>query len=168
MSKWLKQFLFGIWGLLLIPLIVPILEKWLEENVFFNPDGVATTAFRNAVRTTVFENLLGLGRQRWFRFVLVFWTGMILGVSLEWLSRRSDERKASELRRLGAKFRSLSDSLKNRAVPDGRTMQVILSLQSHLHLAPPGSFTYGPRVSTCTNCPMRHSFANTSDASASF
>jgi len=34
MSKWLKQFLFGIWGLLLIPLIMPILDKWLEENIF--------------------------------------------------------------------------------------------------------------------------------------
>ena len=34
MSKWLKPFLFGIWGLLLIPLITPILGKWLEENVF--------------------------------------------------------------------------------------------------------------------------------------
>ena len=44
MSKWLKQLLFGIWGLLLIPLIAPILEKWLEENVFshsqrYNHDG---------------------------------------------------------------------------------------------------------------------------------
>ena len=37
MSKWYKQFLFGVWGLLLIPLIVPILKKWLEENVFSDP-----------------------------------------------------------------------------------------------------------------------------------
>ena len=43
MSKRLKQFLFGIWGLLLIPLITPILEKWLEENVFSDPNGMATT-----------------------------------------------------------------------------------------------------------------------------
>jgi hypothetical protein len=105
MSKWLKQFLFGIWGLLLIPLITPILGKWLAENVFSDP---------NAVATTVFEDFLALDRQRWFKFALVLWTGIVLGVSLEWLNRKSDEKRASELRSLGAKFRSLSDSLKNR------------------------------------------------------
>ena len=119
MSKWLKQFLFGIWGLLLIPLITPIFEKWLEENVFSDPSGMATTAFRNAVATPVFENLLALGQQRWFKFVLVFWTGIVLGVSLEWWNRKSDEKKASELRSLGVKFRSLSDSLKIRTPSSG-------------------------------------------------
>jgi len=119
MSKWLKQFLFGIWGLLLIPLIMPILEKWLEENVFSDPNDVATTLFRNAMATTVFDNLRALGQQRWFNFGLVFWTGIVLGASLEWMGRKSDEKKASELRSLGAKFRSLSDSLKNRAAPSG-------------------------------------------------
>jgi hypothetical protein len=119
MSKWLKQFLFGIWGLLLIPLISPILEKWLEGNVFTDPGDLATKVFRDAVATTVFENLLALGQQRWFKFALVFWTGMVLGVSLEWLSRKSDEKKASELRSLGSKFRSLSDGLKIRTVSPG-------------------------------------------------
>jgi hypothetical protein len=119
MSKWLKQFLFGIWGLLLIPLIAPILEKLLEENVLSDPSAMATTVFRDTGATTVFENLLWLGQQRWFRFALVFWTGMVLGVSLEWLSRKSDEKKASELRSLGTKFRSLSDSLKNRSASSG-------------------------------------------------
>jgi hypothetical protein len=119
MSKWLKQFLFGIWGLLLIPLITPIFEKWLEENVFSDPSGMATTVFRNAVATPVFENLLALGQQRWFKFVLVFWTGIVLGVSLEWWNRKSDEKKASELRSLGVKFRSLSDSLKIRSPSSG-------------------------------------------------
>ena len=114
MSKWLKQFLFGIWGLLLIPLIVPILKKWLEENVFSDPSGMATTVFRNAAATTVFDNLLALGQQRWFKFALVFLTGVVVGVSLEWLDRKSDEKRAFELRSLGAKFRSLSDSLKIR------------------------------------------------------
>jgi hypothetical protein len=114
MSKWLKRCLFGIWGLLLIPLITPIREKWLEENVFSDPNGVATTAFPNAVATTVFNNLLALGHQRWFDFALVFLTGTVIGVSLEWLNRKSDEKKASELRSLGSKFRSLSDSLKIR------------------------------------------------------
>ncbi|MEH2544731.1 hypothetical protein V1283_001376 [Bradyrhizobium sp. AZCC 2262] len=119
MSKWLKQLLFGIWGLLLIPLITPILKRWLEENVFSDPNDMATTVFRNAVATTVFENLLALGQQRWFKFALVFLTGIVIGVSLEWLNRKSDEKKASELRSLGAKFRSLSDSLKNRTASSG-------------------------------------------------
>jgi hypothetical protein len=119
MSKWLKQFLFGIGGLLLIPLIMPILEKWLQENVFSDPNDVATTLFRNAMATTVFDNLRALGQQRWFNFALVFWTGIVLGVSLEWLNRKSDEKKGSELRSLGAKFRSLSDSLKIRTASSG-------------------------------------------------
>jgi hypothetical protein len=119
MSKWLKQFLFGVWGLLLIPLITPVLEKWLEENVFSDPDGMTTTVFRNAVATPVFDNLLALGQQGWFKFALVFWTGIVLGVSLEWLNRKSDEKKASELRSLGSKFRSLSDSLKIRTASLG-------------------------------------------------
>ena len=114
MSKWLKQVLFGIWGLLLIPLIVPILKKWLEENVFSDPSGIATTVFRNAAATTAFDNLLALGQQRWFKFALIFLTGVVVGVSLEWLNRKSDEKRAFELRSLGAKFRSLSDSLKIR------------------------------------------------------
>jgi len=119
MSKWLKQFLFGIWGLLLIPLITPILEKWLEENVFSEPSGMATTVFPNATVTAVFNELLALGQQRWFKFALVFLTGMVIGVSLEWLSRKSDEKKAFELRSLGSKFCSLSDNIKIRTVSSG-------------------------------------------------
>jgi len=114
MSKWLKQFLFGIWGLLLIPLIAPILDKWLEENVFSKPNGVAATVFPNATATTIFNNLLALGQQRWFKFALVLLTGIVMGVLLESLNRRSDERKAFELRSLGFKFRSLSDNIKIR------------------------------------------------------
>ena len=119
MSKWLKQFLFGIWGLLLIPLITPILEKWLEENVFFDPNGMATTVFHNAMATTVFNNLLVLGQQRWFKFAFVFLTGIVIGALLEWLSRKSDEKKAFELRSLGSKFRSLSDNIKARTALSG-------------------------------------------------
>ena len=119
MSNWLKQFLFGIWGLLLIPLIVPILEKWLEENVFSDPNGMATTVFRTAMVTTVFDSLVALGQQRWFKFALVFLTGIVIGVSLEWLNRKSDEKKASDLRSLGSKFRSLSDSIKTRTASSG-------------------------------------------------
>jgi|SRR5882757_4691878 len=119
MSKWLKQFLFGIWGLLLIPPIMPILKKWLEENVFSDPNGMAATALHSATVTTVFDNLLVLGQQRWFKFGLVFLTGILVGVSLEWLNRKSDAKKASELRSLGSKFRSLSDSIKIRTASSG-------------------------------------------------
>jgi hypothetical protein len=119
MSKWLKQFLFGIWGLLLIPPIMPVLKKWLEENVFSDPHGMATTVFHSATVTTVFDNLLVLGQQRWFKFGLVFLTGIVVGVSLEWLNRKSDAKKASELRSLGSKFRSLSDSIKISTASSG-------------------------------------------------
>ena len=111
MSKRLKQFLFGIWGLLLIPLIGPPLEKWLEENVSSNSGGETATGFSN---TTV-SSLAALGHQRWFEFTVVFLTGIIVGVSIEWLSRKSDEKKAFELRSLGSKFRTLSDNLQARA-----------------------------------------------------
>ena len=119
MSKWLKPFLFGIWGLLLIPLITPILKKWLEENVLSDPNGLATPVFSNAMATTVFNNLIALGQRRWFAFALVFLTGIVIGVSLEWLNRKSDEKKASELRSLGSKFRSLSDNIKVRTASSG-------------------------------------------------
>ncbi len=118
MSKWLKQLLFGIWGLLLIPAITPILEKWLEENIFSDPNGMAATVFPNAT-APFFDNLLALGQQRWFKFTLIFLTGIVIGVSLEWLSRKSDERKAFELRSLGSKFRSLSDNIKIRSASSG-------------------------------------------------
>ena len=118
MSKWLKQLLFGIWGLLLIPAITPILEKWLEENVFSDPNGMAATVFPNAT-APFFDNLLALGQQRWFKFTLIFLTGIVIGVSLEWLNRKSDEKKAYELRSLGSKFHSLSDSIKTRTASSG-------------------------------------------------
>jgi hypothetical protein len=119
MSKWLKPFLFGTWGLLLIPLITPILKKWLADNVFSDPNGTATTVFRDVVATPAFEKLLSLGEQRWFGFTLVFLTGIVIGVSLEWLNRKSDEKRASGLRSLGSKFRSLSESIKIRTTSSG-------------------------------------------------
>ena len=151
MSKWLKPFLFGIWGLLLIPLITPILKKWLEENVLSDPNGLATTVFSNAMATTVFNNLLALGQRRWFAFALVFLTGIVIGVSLESLIRKSDEKKASELRSLGTKFRSLSDSIKIRTASPGWPENVrdlkpaIMSAFSSarkLHLWVPGEHVY--------------------------
>jgi hypothetical protein len=103
MSRSLKPILTGIWGLLLIPPIAAILEKRLEENLFSDPDAPATT---------VFSNLVVLGHQLWFHFVLVFFTGIVLGFSLDWLARKSDRNKDAELRSLGSKFRTLSDSIK--------------------------------------------------------
>jgi hypothetical protein len=118
MSKWLKQLLFGIWGLLLIPLIAPILEKWLEENIFPDSSGITTTAFSDTVAAAV-GSLLALSHQRWFEFAFVFLTGIMIGVSIEWLSRKSDEKKAFERRSLGSKFRSLSDNIKARSALSG-------------------------------------------------
>ena len=83
MSKWLRSFLFGIWALLLIPPIAPHLEEWLEENVFSDS---------HALATTVSNNLIALSQQRWFKYALVFFTGIVIGVSLEWLARTSDEK----------------------------------------------------------------------------
>jgi hypothetical protein len=120
MSKWLKPFLFGVWGLLLIPLITFVPGKWLDENVFSDRDGMAAAVFHDAVATTAFDNLVVLGQQRWFKFALVLLTGIVIGASLEWLSRKSDEKKRSELRSLGTKFRSLSDSIKTRSASAGR------------------------------------------------
>ena len=77
MSRSLKPILTGIWGLLLIPLIAAILEKRLEESLFSDP---------NAPATTVFSNLVVLGHQLWFQFVLVLFTGIVLGFSLDWLA----------------------------------------------------------------------------------
>jgi hypothetical protein len=119
MSRWLKKLLFGIWGLLLVPLIAPALKNWLEENIFSDPEGMATATFRNTMVTPVFSNFLALGQQPWFKLALVFLTGIVVGVSLEWLNRRSDEKKASELRSLGWKFRSLSESIRTRTASSG-------------------------------------------------
>src|SRR5215469_9215220 len=101
MSKWLKSLLFGIWGLLLIPLIGTTFEKWLAENILSEP---------NAVARTISDHLVAIGEQPWFKFALVFMTGLVIGISLETSVRRAGERKAFELRSLGYKFRSLSDS----------------------------------------------------------
>jgi len=110
MSKWLKPLLFGIWGLLLIPLIGTTVENWFAENIFSGP---------NAVATTISNNLVSVGQLRWFNFALVFMTGIIIGVSVETTTRRSGERRAFELRSLGYKFRSLSDTIKIRSPSSG-------------------------------------------------
>jgi hypothetical protein len=106
MSKWLKTLLFGIWGLLLIPLIGVTVEKWLAENIFSEPSAVATA---------LSDSLVAVSQLRWFKFALVFMTGMVICVLLESSARQSGERKAFELRSLGYKFRSLSTSIKTKA-----------------------------------------------------
>ena len=110
MSKWLKPFLFAIWGLLLIPPIGAAFEKWLEENVFSEPYAVATT---------ISGNLIAIGQLRWFNVALVLVTGIVIGVAFESLRRNAGERKAFELRSLGYKFCSLSDSIKIRSASPG-------------------------------------------------
>jgi hypothetical protein len=114
MSRSLKPILTGIWGLLLIPLIAAILETRLEENLFSDPSAPATA---------VFSNLVVLGHQLWFQFVLVFFTGIVLGLSLDWLARKSDQNKGSELGNLGSKFRTLSDSIKMTASSEWPNMR---------------------------------------------
>jgi len=111
MSNWLRAFLFLVWGLLLIPLIGTSFAKWFEENVF-GPSAVATT---------ISSHLVAFGQLRWFNLALVFMTGLVVGVSLESLSRSSGERKAFELRSLGYRFRSLSDSIKSQIAASGWT-----------------------------------------------
>ena len=114
MTGLLKKLLFGFWALLLIPLVAPFLNKWLEENVFSDAHGAATQAFRDATALPAYTSLLTLGQQPWFRFALVFLTGVIVGASLEWLNRKAGEQKADQLRSLGWKFRSLSESIRLR------------------------------------------------------
>jgi len=112
MSKWLRRFLFGIWGLVLIPLIAPPLKRWLEENVFSS--GETATVFSSTVAGVALSDLAALGHRRWFESTVIFLTGIVVGVSIEWLSWKSDEKKAFELRSLGSKFRTLSDNVQTR------------------------------------------------------
>ncbi|MGC2339119.1 MAG: hypothetical protein WA625_25645 [Pseudolabrys sp.] len=105
MAKKLKTIVCGAWVVLLLPLLATIFEKWLEQKFFSDPNAVATTAF---------NNIVVLGQQRWFHFALVFLTGIVIGVSLDWLTRKSDENKASKLRHLGSNFRRLSDNIKTQ------------------------------------------------------
>ena len=147
MSKWLKPLLFGIWGLLLIPLIGTTLEKWVAENIFSEP---------NPVAAAISDNLVAAGQLRWFKFALVFMTGIVIGVSLESSTRKSGERKAFELRSLGYKFRSLSDSIKSRTASPGwpnnaRDLKpAIISALISLFLTPPATC-----ASYCTRCRLQ-------------
>jgi hypothetical protein len=110
MSNWLKPLVFGIWGLLLTPLIGTTVEKWLAESVFSNP---------NTVATAIADNLVAISQLRWFKFALVLMTGVAIGVSLESFSNKSGERRAFELRSLGYKFRRLSEIIKIRTESSG-------------------------------------------------
>ena len=80
MSGWLKKLLFGIWGLLLIPLIAPALKQWLEQNVFSDANAMGAAAFRDATATTFFSHLVALGGQHWFKLTVIFLTGLVVGV----------------------------------------------------------------------------------------
>jgi hypothetical protein len=110
MSKWLKPLLVALWGLLLIPLVGTTVEKWFSDNVFSEP---------NAFAKTISDHLTAVAEARWFKFALVFVTGLVIGIALDSSARRSGERRAFELRSLGYKFRSLADSLKTRTAAPG-------------------------------------------------
>lgn len=116
MSGWLKKLLFAIWGVLLIPLIAPALKQWLEQNVFSDAHAMGATAFRDVTATAAFSHLVTLGEQLWFKLAVVFLTGLIAGIALEWFYRKSGEKRAAEMRSLGWKFRSLSESIRLRTV----------------------------------------------------
>jgi hypothetical protein len=110
MFKWLKALLFVIWGLLLIPLFGATVEKWLAENVLPEP---------NAAARLISDQLVRIGELSWFKFALVFMTGLVIGISLQTSAARSGARKAFELRSLGYRLRNLSDALKARTASAG-------------------------------------------------
>ena len=110
MSKWLKIVAFVIWGLLLIPLVGTALEAWVADNIFGGS---------NAFATAVSDQLIAVSETPWFKFALVYMTGIVVGVSLETSVKRAGERKAFEVRSLGYRFRSLADGLKMRAAVPG-------------------------------------------------
>jgi hypothetical protein len=110
MFRWIKLLLFAVWGLLLIPLIGMTLERWLAENIFFES---------SATGKLISDHLVAVNQQPWFRFALVFMTGMVIGISLETSAKRAGERRAFELRSLGYKFRGLAASLKERTISPG-------------------------------------------------
>ena len=101
MSKSLKRIAAAVWTFLLVAVIVDFIKRWLGENYFSDPN-----------ITIVFNLAASIVQQRSFQFALVFLTGIVVGISLDWFDRKSDENKASELRTLGSKFRILSDAIK--------------------------------------------------------
>jgi hypothetical protein len=101
MSKSLKRIAAGVWTLFLVAVIVDLTKRWLGENYFSDPNIII-----------VFNLAASIVQQSWFQFALVFLTGIVIGISLDWLDRKSDENKASELRTLGSNFRILSDTIK--------------------------------------------------------
>ena len=100
MSKSLKRIAAAVWTFLLVAVIVDSIKRWLGENYFSDPN--ITIGFNLAAPIV---------QQRSFQFALVFLTRIVVGISLDWFDRNSDENKASELRTLGYK-RILSDAIK--------------------------------------------------------
>ena len=100
MFKWLKPLLFGIWGLLLIPLIGTTLDKWLAENVFSEP---------NAAAQLISDHLVAVSELRWFKFALVFMTGSghrrFLGNVSEKVRRTESLRAAKPRLQISQSFR---------------------------------------------------------------
>ena len=101
MSKSLKRIAACVWTLLLVAVIIDFIKRWLGDNYFSDPNIMI-----------VFNLAALIVQQQWFQFALIFLTGIVIGISLDWFDRKSAETKASELRALGSKFRSLSDTIK--------------------------------------------------------
>jgi len=111
-SKWLKLLLFALWGLLLIPIVGAAIEAWVADNLF--PGSTP-----NALVAAISDQLTAVSEAPWFKFALVYMSGIVVGISLEGSAKRAGERKAFELRSLGYKFGSLADVLKVRTAAPG-------------------------------------------------
>ena len=159
MSKSLKRIALGVWILLLVAVIVDFVNRWFGENYFSDPNIIIVF---NLAAFTV--------QQRWFQFGLVFLTGIVVGISLDWFDRKSRENKASELRTLGSKFRILSDAIKIQTTDSSGWPNNVRNVKptSCLHLYRPRNSVCGFPMSACTNCRMRHSFVNTSGLSEGY
>jgi hypothetical protein len=105
MSGLHKQVLFGIWALLLIPLIAPVLKQSPEQNVLADSPSTATTAFRDATASPDFTGIFATNQQPWPGFALVFLNGNVVGVTPEWLSDLSHASKLGCGRQTSARIR---------------------------------------------------------------
>jgi hypothetical protein len=142
MPRWLKWLLFAVWGLALIPPLAPALERALKDSAGADRDGLAATVLHGEVVTAAFGQLRDLSDQRWFNLALVFLTGLVIGVALEWLGHRSGATRASALRSIGIKFRALSDSIRIRTVAPGWPDNV-RDLQPAIRAVLSNAWTYG-------------------------
>ena len=67
------------------PCSPPFFQKWLEQKFFSDPSAVATT---------VFNNIVVLGQQRWFLFRVGLFDRIVIGVSLDWVTRKLQRKQS--------------------------------------------------------------------------